>query len=277
MYFASWPRSNHVPPETVAEGPSARQPIPPVSSTTQPPADASKRGASDGTEGSLTERVATLERMLSDAIANQNQAPYTEQLAAKGLSPSDSDRVVQTLFDELAACHFEATRRRYESYGVTFEQFLRGAEEIWGGTPAPERILSVSSVSKVAPQCVLQASQRAGIPIDVDLTSSPGPTAPADFGILAEPNLLRSTRVATDSSTWAGQMQAKLQAHVMRYPDVALDDLRIRCDQRACLVLMRGHGIQIFQFEFDVFAEQNGFASVQPYGDESQRMIWLFK
>ena len=80
MYFA-WTRSNHVPPETVADVPSAQQPIHPVSSTTQPPADASKRDASDGREGSLTERVATLERMLSDAIANQNQAPYTEQLA----------------------------------------------------------------------------------------------------------------------------------------------------------------------------------------------------
>ena len=185
---------------------------------------------------SLDERAEILKRMVSDAVANPHRDQYIEDLVARGLSPSDSAHIVQTLFDALAECHFEAARRRYEAYGLTLEQFISGAEEVWNGTPAE------------------------------------------DFAILAEPNLLTEPRVAGAASPdWASQMEANILAHIERYPNVVLTDLRIKCEERGCAVLMRGRNIQVFRFELDRFAEENGFARALPYGNESQRTVWLLK
>jgi hypothetical protein len=70
-------------------------------------------------------------------------------------------------------------------------------------------------------------------------------------------------------------MEGKIRAHIKQYSDVSLTDLRIKCEERGCLVLMRGPKIPIFELDFDRFAEENGFASALPGGDASRRIVWL--
>ena len=70
-------------------------------------------------------------------------------------------------------------------------------------------------------------------------------------------------------------MEAKLRAHIDRYRGESLTDLRIKCEERGCVVLMQGQHIRIFDFEFDRFAEENGFASAFVGGDAARRTVWL--
>ena len=222
----------------------------------------------------LGERSSAVKRMLSSSISSRI---YVEQLVAKGLSLADSESVVQTLVDGLAECHFEATRRRYEIAGVTLEQFLNGAEEIWSSTPVEYRNLPVYRIGQIAPQCVAQAAQQAGITIAVDPNRDLGESGPEDFGILGAPNLLTEPSTQNASLGWASQMETRLRNHIERYPIVGVTDLRIKCEERGCIVLMGGAGIQIFAFDFDRFAEDNGFSRVLPTGDESRRFVWFLK
>jgi hypothetical protein len=277
IYLTASRQSSRAPSEMPLDVPATEQPAPSAAAAVEALPVATEDDTVSAAEASLTERASGLKRMASEAVANRHRAEYVEQLVAKGLSPSDSESIVQTLFDALAECHFDATRRRYEAYGLTLEQFVSGAEEVWNNTPSDSRSVSVDAIAKFAPECVALAGQNAGIPIAVEASGDTPDPGPEDFGILAEPNLLAQPATETLSPGWADQMELKIRHHIERYPNIVLTDLRIKCEDRGCVVLLRGEQISIFELEFDRFAEENGFASALPYGDEAQRTVWLLK
>jgi hypothetical protein len=62
------------------------------------------------------------------------------------------------------------------------------------------------------------------------------------------------------SPDWADEMEAKILDHVALHPDIALNSLQVQCTEEACVVLIQAdHAIDPFRFEFDRFAEANGF------------------
>jgi hypothetical protein len=221
------------------------------------------------TEPTIAERSATVKRMISDELADRYRDQFVETLVAKGLALSDSASIVQNLLDGLADCHFDATRRQYEAYGVRLEEFVRGAEEVWSNTPPDSRGVSIEVIATYAPQCVANVSQQAGIPVAVNASSVTSTAAPSDFGIWSQPNLVAQHDGAMT------EMEATILAHIALFPNVALTALRIKCEEKGCIVLMQGQKIDIFQFEFDRFAETNGFASATLWGDASRRVVML--
>jgi hypothetical protein len=80
------------------------------------------------------------------------------------LAPADSERIAEALVSGLAECNFETTRQEYAARGITFEEFLNGAEGVWLRGPAESRTLTVSNVVASAPSCSATALQQAGIP-----------------------------------------------------------------------------------------------------------------
>jgi hypothetical protein len=74
------------------------------------------------------------------------------------------------------------------------------------------------------------------------------------------------------------QMEAKIFAHVAMFPNDAITDLRIKCEERGCIILMQGRNIQseqIRQFDFHRFAEENGFLRAEHGGFEERRIVTL--
>jgi hypothetical protein len=263
---------------TPIDVPLAEQDAVTVATTSPIARPAPEDDGEDVAERSLEERSTGIKQMIGKALASGYRDRYIETLVGEGLSRADSENIVQTLFNALAECHFAVTRQRYESYGLTVEQFLSGAEEVW--TARDYHNVSVDTIARNAPQCVAQASQQAGLPIAIEPDGSAAASAPEDFGILAQPNLVawpRSADANVGPQDWAHQMESTLRAHIDRYSDASLTDLRIKCEERGCVVLMKGEMIPIFEFEFDRFAEENGFASALAGGDASRRIVWLWK
>jgi hypothetical protein len=64
------------------------------------------------------------------------------------------------------------------------------------------------------------------------------------------------------SPDWADEMEARILDHMALYPNVSVNSLQVQCQEEACIVLIQAdHTIDPFQFEFDRFAEANGFKS----------------
>jgi len=51
--------------------------------------------------------------------------------------------------------------------------------------------------------------------------------------------------------------------------------LLVKCRQEGCNALIGGHDIPIFDLDFDVFAERNGFHHALVGGDSNHRTVWL--
>jgi hypothetical protein len=45
--------------------------------------------------------------------------------------------------------------------------------------------------------------------------------------------------------------------------------------EAGCYVVLVGRDIPIFDFDFDAFAEQNGFARALLRGESNRRVVWL--
>jgi hypothetical protein len=282
VYFALQQTPVNTPPvRTPVHSPSPAQSSAPAEATVPEPVESISPDeiASGATEPSTEERAATVKHMISEALGNTYRDKYVETLVAKGLAPADSANIVQDLIEGLTDCYFEATRLQYETHGVPLDDFVRGAHEVWNSTPPEYRYVSVENVASHAPECLADVSQQAGITIEVDANRLISITeSDLGFDLWSQPNLLaQRDGAAIVSNDWSEQMEAKIFAHIAMYSNVALTDVRIKCEERGCVIQMQGPKIEIYQFEFRRFAEENGFLSAELGGPDYRRIVTLRK
>lgn len=81
------------------------------------------------------------------------------------------------------------------------------------------------------------------------------------------------------SPDWADEVEAKILDHIALYPDVLANSVQVQCLEEACTVLIQAdHAIDPFRFEFDRFAEANGFKSAVIHTtDFNARIITLLR
>jgi hypothetical protein len=224
----------------------------------------------DDEDAPTAARVAAVERAIGRALAQRSGEQYVEELRSGGLAASDAEKIVQQFMDALAVCQFEAARREYESAGVSAADFLQGAEEVWSDERRSSRGVSVNAVASLAWTCASDAAQQAGIHLEapagaLDSRAALGiPPAPQRAARL-EPNILTALGVNAPpvvSPDGSDEMEAKILRYVSSYPNLALTSLQVQCQIELCVVLMQADKpIDVFQFEFDRFAEENGFES----------------
>ena len=70
-------------------------------------------------------------------------------------------------------------------------------------------------------------------------------------------------------------MESRIRDHVASRPDLGVTDALVDCRQAGCTVMLVGRDIRVFEFDFDVFAEQNGFARAVLRGERNRRLVWL--
>lgn len=230
-------------------------------------------------EPSLDARTAVVKAMLADALASRHRDEYVELLSAQGLAASDSTVIVDTFLAGLADCTFETTQSAYESYGLSREEFVKGAEDLWKSIPPEYRSISVRGIAGSSPHCAAVVSQQAGIALPaVSENTASTASPPDDFGIWSAPNLLADPageRAALAANERTDEMEAKLLAYVTGLGEAGIEVLRIKCEARGCMLLMLGNDIDVFRFDFDAFAEANGFQSALIGGEASHRVVTL--
>jgi hypothetical protein len=202
---------------------------------------------------SAEERTKAIKAAMRRSVAG-TQNRFIDQLVAKGLARSDSERMVNEFANGLVDCLFEAALADNKSR-YTLDEFLHGAEMLWtNGTSQidPQRV-PTSAVG-----CAANVAQQAGLSIDF------------------EPSNRRGTEpVVPASGMNAREMEATILGHIATHPELALTDLFVHCDPRGCEVLMQGRDIKIFDLEFDRFAEQHGFQRTVVAGEANFRTVWL--
>jgi hypothetical protein len=182
-------------------------------------------------------------------------------LTQQGLAQTDSELVIDRFIEGVTECIFEAARNEYEAQGMGLNGFLDAAQAApWFQTL--EYIYS-KRVRRAAVPCVANISQQTGIPM------------PADF----ERGGTDVDRIqpAPPVPPWATDMENRIRENVARYPEAGVSDARVHCVEAGCTVVLTGRAIRIFDLEFDVFAEQNGFkhALLSGGGNSNQRFVWL--
>jgi hypothetical protein len=207
------------------------------------------------------ERVVLIKRAIAKNLSEPRET-YVEALAASGLAPADGERIAQQLVDRVADCMLEAARAEYESRGVGLKEFLDAVEIAWSQQPRELNVDDLHQVQARAAPCIAAASEQAGIP------------TPSGFGRRAD-ELVERFSAGLESPPWAGDMEARLRAHIASYPELMLTGTLIKCRADGCNVMLEGHDIHIFELELDRFAEQNGFARAALGGDSDRRFVWL--
>jgi hypothetical protein len=179
-------------------------------------------------------------------------------LAAEGLSRTDSERVVNEFGRGVASCLFEAARRGYERQGMGSDIFLDEAERAWVQT---FQYFTSKSVRSAALPCVINAGQQAGIPVSTMVWSGG--------------NDLERINPAPATPAWASDMKTRIGDHIASHPEAHVTSFWVQCEENGCTVLLSGRDIRIFDLEFEVFAEQNGFTRAVPAGGGDVRRVWL--
>jgi hypothetical protein len=121
--------------------------------------------------------------------------------------------------------------------------------------------LGLNRVQAAAVPCVANVSQQTGVPL------------PANFGSGA--SQIDNVAPQSPPPAWAADMDARIREHIASYPGSAVADVLVDCSEEGCNVYLVGPDIRIFDLEFDVFAEQNGFAHAVLRGDGDLRFVWL--
>lgn len=216
---------------------------------------------------SLEQRATSVKSRMAERLELQSGEAYANGLTKSGLSRADSDALARRFFAEVAECAFEAARKQYAAAGTNFAEFVAGAERVW--SQGNDGGIRVDSVAMREMPCVADAAQRAGIVLPPDLVARYAARAPdelsrdgAELPAVARP-------------PWADAMEAAIRAHVARYPKVAHTSLYAECKANGCLVVIEGRDVPIFELEFDVFAERNGFDHARVSGDDARRVVWL--
>jgi hypothetical protein len=181
------------------------------------------------------------------------QEDLAKWLVEQGLAPSDSDQIVQRFAEGLADCLLEAVRNEYEARGKP-----EGDEISWTQTMA---YLSLNRVQSAAVPCATNISQQTGIPL------------PANFGSGGS----SSDEVPSErpAPPWAPEMEARIRDYIASHAAPAIKTVVVNCIEEGCSVTLAGSDIRIFDLEFDVFAEKNGFQHAVLRGDSAIRFVWL--
>jgi len=160
------PERGSVEPQNAAEvSPVFRGAPPRAASAGQPAAEDAGEPKPPPTD-STDDLVADIKRRMAESVRAQAGGELKERLVASGLSPTDSDEIVRRLSVDLAECSFAAARLEAEEQSLTFDEFLYRLE----GTLQEADInladrLDTSKIRQRAFPCILNASQRAGIPL----------------------------------------------------------------------------------------------------------------
>jgi hypothetical protein len=216
---------------------------------------------------SLEQRATSVKSRMAERLELQSGEAYANGLAKSGLSRADSDAIARRFFADVAECAFEGARKQYAAAGTDFAELVAGAERVW--SQENDAGIGVEVVAMREMPCVADAAQRAGIVLPPDLVARYAARVPDELSRSAAefPHAARPP--------WADAMEAAIRAHLARYPSVALTSLYAECKANGCSVVIQGRDIPIFDLEFDVFAERNGFDHALVSGDDARRVVWL--
>jgi hypothetical protein len=220
----------------------------------QPVAAIREGGPTSVPPRSIEERAAAVKHTAT-LIMGRQRDHVVEQLVEHGLSREDAERMGQRAVEGYADCLFEAVRKQYEAQG-NLGEFLDHSEIAW-----VEAAISLSSVRTAMAPCLANIGQQVGIPSPASLASG---------GSLDE----RIT-LPPEPPSWAAEMERRIRDHVASRPELGVTDVVVECREQGCSALLVGREIRIFDFEFDVFAEQNGFQRAMVGGDRNGRSVWL--
>ena len=238
----SAPTATTVPADATA--PSSESSVP----TAQDPA-ASKSSAPRSTE----ERAAALKHTLTAFVAAMRDEA-AEQLIRQGLSREDAERMGERFLEGYVDCEFDAVREQYEARGASLNEFLDRAEQSW---PHVLNGFDANRARRAMAQCVANLSQQTGIPWSVDYA------------------LAGSAEEQVAPPPWAADMEIRIRDYVASRPELGVTDVLVDCREPGCYVVLVGRDIPIFEFDFDAFAEQNGFARALLRGESNRRLVVL--
>jgi hypothetical protein len=206
---------------------------------------------------STEERAAAVKHALTLGMGPERDG-MAERLVAQGLSRVDGERMAQSFIEGYADCLFDAARKQYEAQGMSVTEFLESAERSWSQLLAAFQLNRVRSA--MAP-CMANISQQTGVPLVAGYESG----GSLDERITPPP----------PPPPWAAEMDSRIRAHVASRPELGATDVLVECSEEGCSVMLVGRDIRIFDFQFDVFAEQNGFEHALLRGDGGRRFVWL--
>jgi hypothetical protein len=236
-------------PTTASVPADAAAPSLETSTRVPPDSAASNSSAPRSTE----ERVAAVKHTITVFVAALRDE-VAERLIRQGLSREDAERVGERFLEGYVDCEFDAMRDQYEAQGASEDDFLDRAEQGW---PHVLDGYDANRARRAMAQCVANLSQQTGISWVVNSASA----GSADEQVPPPP--------------WAAEMEDRIRDHVTSRPELGVTDVLVDCRERGCYVLLVGSDIPIFDFDFDVFAEQNGFARALLRGESNRRVVWL--
>lgn len=209
------------------------------------------------------EHAAAVKHALASAMSPDGDR-VVERLVAEGLSQADAERVTQHAMEGYADCIYEAAHAQYEAQG-DLSEFLDHTELEW--TLAATNLQRVRAA--MAP-CLTNIDQQIGLANTGRLVPVPRPANFASGGSLEE-------RIVPPPplSPWAAEMDRRIHDHVALHPGLGVTDVFVQCREEGCSAMLVGRDIRIFDFDFDVFAEQNGFQKAVVGGDSRRRSVWL--
>jgi hypothetical protein len=203
---------------------------------------------------SAGERAAAVKRMLTLAMGAEREK-ITKDLVEQGLSLADAEQMARRAVEGIADCLFDAARSQYAAQG-NLSEFLDHTEIDW--------VLAATNLSRVrvvmAP-CLANVRQQTGLPSPVD---QPVNGSPDERVTLPPP-----------PPPWAAEMGTRIRDHIASHPGLGVTDVFVQCRDEGCSAMLVGSDIQIFDFDFDVFAEQNGFKKAVVGGERDRRSVWL--
>jgi hypothetical protein len=169
------------------------------------------------------------------------------------LATADAERIAQRFAQGIADCVLEAVRTEYEARGKP-----DGEQMSWTQTMA---YWGLNRVQSAAVPCAANISQQTGIPL------------PADFG--SGGSIEDDASPERPSPPWAPEMERRIRDYIASYSAPEIKTVIAECVEEGCNVMLVGRDIRIFDLEFDVFAETNGFQHAVLRGDGSFRFVWL--
>jgi len=96
-----------------------------------------------------------------------------------------------------------------------------------------------------------------------------------------EPNILAVIEGVpfpyVESPAWSDEMEGTILAYIAEQPALELTDLQVQCAESGCVVFMGGKEIPVYKMNFDVFAEEHGFANAVIRGSDGsdRRIVFL--
>ena len=187
------------------------------------------------------------------AVMGPKRAVLADWLTAQGLAPEDGERIAQRFLEGLADCLLEAVRNEHEARGNPDQRGMSWTQVL--------AYVNLNRIQSAAVPCASNISQQTGIPL------------PASFG--SGGSRRDDIPEETPAPPWAPEMEARIRDYVASYSEPAIRSVIVECDEPGCNVTLVGRDIRIFELDFDVFAEQNGFKHAVLRGDSDSRFVWL--